>query len=130
VLHAVSAWQEASCIGRATQRVLLMADELGLRRLASPAIGTGQARVGIEACARAFGSSLALHAALGGSRIENIDFVLADEHKLVCFRETLTAVLSAHDGLEEWGLRDAKAGRPDAVLTDAATRIDASLVER
>src|SRR5581483_5270151 len=123
VLHAVSAWQEASCIGRATQRALLLADELGLRKLASPAIGTGQARVGVEACARAFGSSLALHAALGGSRIQNIDFVLAGETKLVTFRETLTAVLAGHEATEEWGLLDDKRGRSDAVATDAATCI-------
>ncbi len=41
VLHAVSAWEEVSCIGRATQRALLLAEELGLRSLAVPAIGTG-----------------------------------------------------------------------------------------
>ena len=76
--------------------------------------------MGIEACARAFGSSLALHAALGGSRIEQIDFVLADERKLAGFRETLTAVLSGHDLRIDDGLADAHPGRP-GVSTDAPT---------
>src|SRR5262249_54220995 len=45
VLHAVSGWKEASCIGRATQRALLLAEELGLRSLAFPALGTGRAQI-------------------------------------------------------------------------------------
>ena len=48
VLHAVSAWNEASCVGRATQRALLLADELGHSHLAVAALGTGAARVSIR----------------------------------------------------------------------------------
>jgi serine/threonine-protein kinase len=36
VLHAVSAWNEASCVGRAMHRALLLSDELGHRSLAFP----------------------------------------------------------------------------------------------
>ena len=43
VLHAVSAWDETSCVGRATLRALAMADRLGLRiaRLAGARDGRG-----------------------------------------------------------------------------------------
>ena len=44
VLHAVSAWNETSCVGRATQRALAMADRLGLRTLALPCPGDGHGR--------------------------------------------------------------------------------------
>jgi serine/threonine-protein kinase len=125
VLHAVSAWQEASCIARATQRALLLAEELGLRTLAAPAVGTGQARVGIEACARAFGSALALHAALGGSRLQRIDFVLSDERKRAAFRETIAAVLLGRELHGDAGLSDPNAHRRDAVSTDGATCVAA-----
>ena len=48
VLHAVSAWNEASCVGRSMQHALLLADEVGARSLAFPALGTGVARVTME----------------------------------------------------------------------------------
>ena len=79
VLHAVSAWNEASCVGRATLRALSMADRLGLRSLALPALGTGAARVSLETCANAMMNSLHWRLALGGSRLQRITIVLADE---------------------------------------------------
>src|SRR5207237_9789158 len=68
VLHAVSAWNEASCVGRAFYRALLMADELGLRTLAAPALGTGKERVSMETCANAMMTTLKWHLAPGGTR--------------------------------------------------------------
>ena len=93
VLHAVSAWEEASCIGRATQRVLLLAERLGLRRLAIPALGTGAARVTLEVAAQAQASALSWHLSLGGSRLEEVRFVLYDDAKLRVFREVLKSEL-------------------------------------
>src|SRR5207237_10068042 len=61
VLHAVSAGNEASCVGRATQRVFLIADELGHKSLAIPALGTGAAHVNMETCASAMLTALRLH---------------------------------------------------------------------
>ncbi|HSN98783.1 MAG TPA: serine/threonine-protein kinase, partial [Candidatus Nanopelagicales bacterium] len=78
VLHAVSAWKEASCIGRASQRALLLAEELGLRTLAIPALGTGRAQVAPEASAYAIGAALQEHLVLGGSRLREVTFVLWD----------------------------------------------------
>lgn len=99
VFHAVSAWNEASCIGRAMCRVLLMADELGHRSLAVPALGTGAAHVNLETCARAMSHALVWHLALGGSRLRQIEFVLQSEAKLVVFREVIEDVL--RDGLDD-----------------------------
>ncbi|MBK9000308.1 MAG: serine/threonine-protein kinase [Myxococcales bacterium] len=98
VLHAVSAWEEASCVGRAMQRALLLAERLGLRRLAIPALGTGAARVTLEAAAQAQAAALRWHLSLGGSRLEEVRFVLYDEPKLRVFREVVESELF---GLED-----------------------------
>ena len=82
MLHAVSAWNETSCVGRAMQRALSVADQLGLRTLAFPALGTGAARVSIETCADAMMTALRWRLALGGSRLQKVTIVLGDEAKL------------------------------------------------
>jgi O-acetyl-ADP-ribose deacetylase (regulator of RNase III)/tRNA A-37 threonylcarbamoyl transferase component Bud32 len=123
VFHAVSAWNEASCIGRAMSRALLLADELGLRSLALPALGTGAAHVNLETCARAMSSALVWHLALGGSRLRRVEFVLQGESKLNVFREVLEDVL--RDGLDD---PSGDLGLPmdDApVVAEGATHLDA-----
>lgn len=92
VLHAVSAWREASCIGRTFQRALLLAEELGLRSLAIPALGTGLAKVSPEACAFAAASALHWHLLLGGARLREVRFVLYDQATYDCFVEALSGV--------------------------------------
>jgi serine/threonine-protein kinase len=89
----VSAWNEASCIGRTTARALLLAEELGHRTIAFPALGTGAARVTVETCACAMMAALAWHVAMGGSRLREVQFILGDEAKLRAFREVADAVL-------------------------------------
>jgi O-acetyl-ADP-ribose deacetylase (regulator of RNase III) len=89
VLHAVSAWKEASCIVRTSQRALLLAEELGLRTLAIPALGTGNAEIAPEACAYAVGAALHEHLLLGGSRLRSVTFVLYDRETLELFTEEL-----------------------------------------
>jgi O-acetyl-ADP-ribose deacetylase (regulator of RNase III)/tRNA A-37 threonylcarbamoyl transferase component Bud32 len=123
VFHAVSAWNEASCIGRAMSRVLLVADELGLRSLAVPALGTGAAHVNLETCARAMSSALVWHLALGGSRLRRVEIVLQGEPKLNVFREVLEDVL--RDGLDD---PSGDLGIPmddAAVQAEGATHLDA-----
>jgi serine/threonine-protein kinase len=93
VLHAVSAWEQASCVGRATQRALLIAESLGLRTLLLPALGTGAAGVALEACAAAMAGALRWHLALGGARITDARFVLYDDERHRVFREVLEAAL-------------------------------------
>ena len=105
VIHAVSAWNEASCIGRATQRTLLMTDELGHRSLAMPALGTGMGRVTMETSANAMMTTLKWHLMLGGTRLRHVDIVLGDESKLAIYRD-----------VAEEALRDAGASRAGADL--------------
>jgi len=125
VLHAVSAWNEASCIGRATQRVLLVADELGHRSLAVPALGTGKERVTIETCANAMMTALKWHFALGGTRLRHIDVVIADAHKLAVYLEVAEEALrepGASRSGADLGL-PAELGRTEVT---GATFVDAS----
>lgn len=124
VLHAVSAWNEASCVGRAMQHVFLMGDEFGLKSLAIPALGTGVAKVSLETCASAMMTALKWHIALGGTRLESVNVVLADEHKLRVFREVADEALSDDDDAPPF----ADLGLPvesGEVRVDAATQIDA-----
>jgi len=87
VLHAVSAWNEVSCVGRASQRAFLLADELGLRSLAIPALGTGASRVTMENCASAIATALRAHVVLGGTRLRKVEFFLRDHETLETFVE-------------------------------------------
>lgn len=97
VLHAVSAWNETSCVGRATQRALLLADELGHRHLAVAALGTGAARVTMETCASAMMTALKLHLALGGTRLRRVEVVLWQQKDLDVYREVAEACLRGDD---------------------------------
>jgi O-acetyl-ADP-ribose deacetylase (regulator of RNase III) len=92
VLHAVSGWKEASCIARASQRALLLAEELGLRSLAFPALGTGKAQVARESSAYATASALYWHVLLGGTRLREVEFVLFEKETLEIYMEELSTV--------------------------------------
>ena len=110
VLHAVSAWNEVSCVARASQRALLMAEAEKLETLAIPAIGTGAARVSLESSATSLLSALELHLRLGGSRFRQLDFVLYDEAKKRTFDEVLESVfLGRTTASADIGLQDAGA---------------------
>lgn len=114
VLHAVSAWKEASCIARTCQRAFLLAEELGLRTLAVPALGTGTARVSSESCAYAAASALYWHVLMGGSRLREVQFVLYDQRTLDVFIEELSGVI----------LGDAELGGDEAPISSADLALD------
>ena len=125
VLHAVSAWNETSCVGRAMQRALHLASKLGLRSLAVPALGTGSARVSMETCANAMMTALRWHLVLGGSRLQHVVVVLGDETKLHAFRDVARealrgAVQSSYE--VDLGLADERA----PLTAEGATFIDAA----
>jgi eukaryotic-like serine/threonine-protein kinase len=129
VLHAVSAWDETSCVGRAMMRALAAADRLGVRTLALPALGTGAARVSMETCANAMASALRWQLMLGGSRLKRVTFVLADEAKLAVFRDV--AIEALRGAMDSERGSPADVGLPDdrkPVTEDAATCLDASKV--
>jgi serine/threonine-protein kinase len=87
VFHAVSAWNEVSCVGRAFARALLMAEEHGCHSLAAPALGTGQARVSLEMCANAMMTTLRWHTMLGGSRLREITIFLDSDAKRRAYQD-------------------------------------------
>ncbi|MFI5299010.1 MAG: serine/threonine-protein kinase [Polyangiales bacterium] len=120
VMHAVSAWNEVSCVARATHRMFLRADELGLRTLAIPALGTGASRLSMETCAASVSTALRHHLLLGGSRLRMVRFVLRSEAMRKTFQEVAEDAL--HDGHEplpriDFGLEDPV----NEVRADAAT---------
>jgi serine/threonine-protein kinase len=85
VFHAVSAWNEVPCVGRAFARALLLADEHGCQSLAVPALGTGAARVSLELCALAMMRTLRWHSMFGGMRLRDVTVVLDTEAKRRAF---------------------------------------------
>jgi serine/threonine-protein kinase len=101
VLHAVGAWNEISCVARATWRALWLAEAAGHRRLAMPAIGTGKGRVSLAACADTLGSVLRMHLALGGSRLTEVKIVLADRAALRTFEEVIEGLLLGEQPVSE-----------------------------
>lgn len=125
VLHAVSAWNEVSCVGRAAHRTLLLADVLGLRSLAIPALGTGASRVTMETAADALATALRWHLMIGGTRLRHVTFVLRDETLMQVFREVALEALRDDDELPpsfDLGLQVVGGD----VLPDAATCIAAT----
>ena len=98
VLHAVSAWSEISCVARAAHRTFLMADELGLRSLAIPALGTGASRVSIETSASSLCTTLLWHLMLGGTQLSSVKFVLRDQATCDRFREVAEGALRGERG--------------------------------
>jgi serine/threonine-protein kinase len=106
-------------------RALLMADQLGLRSLAFPALGTGSARVSLETSANAMMTALRFHVALGGSRLQRVTVVLGDERKLRIFHDVAEEALRGHDEtvrMIDLGL----AVEGGEVREDAATQLDTS----
>jgi serine/threonine-protein kinase len=125
VLHAVSAWDASSCVGRTTLRALSIADRRALRTLAFPALGTGAARVSMETCANAMMSALRFRLGLGGSRLRRVTLVLGDEAKLATFRDVAVEALRGTTDLP----REVDLGLPveqTEVAVEGPTFLDAS----
>ena len=90
VIHAVSMeighFTSEENVARATRSALRRAEELNLRTLAFPAIGTGAAALAPEFSARTMLETMADYLA-AGSAIERIYVVLFNEELLATFRE-------------------------------------------
>lgn len=127
VIHAVSAWNETSCIGRAMYRALLKADQLGLRSIAAPALGTGSGRVTMQTCANAMMSALRWHLAVGGSRIQRVTVVLESEAKLALYRDVAEEALRGYEAAphhDDLGIPvEDGAARADAPTFYGVTRV-------
>ncbi|MBX3209395.1 MAG: serine/threonine-protein kinase [Labilithrix sp.] len=124
VFHAVSAWNEVSCVGRAFARALILAEEHGCASIAAPALGTGAARVGVEMCANAMMTTLRWHTMLGGTRVRKVTIWLDSEAKRRLYQDVAEEVLGLHDG-RHFGPPDIGLSDDNAVVTpDGATFLD------
>lgn len=120
VLHAVGAWREVSCLARTAQRTFLLAEELGLRTLAFPALGTGLAKVVPEASAYAVASALRFHLLLGGSHLQEVRFVLYDKATLDLFVDQVGGVLLGEEetSVAQEGVNELHAALDETVRFD------------
>ena len=90
VIHAAVMGQDlrtdAEKIRRASQTTLRRADELGLRSIAFPALGTGVGGFSLDECARVMLDAVEAHAAAGTTSLEQVIFVLYDAPALQAFQ--------------------------------------------
>jgi O-acetyl-ADP-ribose deacetylase (regulator of RNase III) len=92
VIHAAVMGQDlrtdAEKIRHATRNSLLRADELGVKTIAFPALGTGVGGFPLGECACIMINEVIRHTA-GGSGLERVVFVLFDELAYQAFRQEL-----------------------------------------
>jgi O-acetyl-ADP-ribose deacetylase len=90
VIHAAVMGQDlrtdAEKIRRASQATLRRADELGLKSIAFPALGTGVGGFSLDECARVMLDAVEAHAAAGTTSLEQVIFVLYDTPALQAFQ--------------------------------------------
>lgn len=124
VLHAVGAWNEVSCIARASHRALLAAEDLGHTSMAFPALGTGRGGVSLEASVDAIVGALRLHLVMGGSRLREVRFVFIDDEARRRAVEVAESVFLGVDGpITDDGaeaVRDTRVGTAETVVAAAA----------
>jgi serine/threonine-protein kinase len=129
VFHAVSAWNEVSCVGRALARALLLSEEQGCASLAAPALGTGAAKVSLEMCAHAMMTTLRWHMMLGGTRLRRVSIWLDSDAKRRAFQDIAEEVFGFGDTL---GLATHDLGLPvdgdTPISPEAATFLDPRMV--
>jgi len=78
----------AEKIRQATRNSLLRSDELGIKSIAFPALGTGVGGFSLNECARIMISEVRQYSA-GKTQLERVVFVLYDEPAYQAFRQEL-----------------------------------------
>jgi O-acetyl-ADP-ribose deacetylase (regulator of RNase III) len=90
VIHAAVMGQDlrtdADKIRRSTRATLRVADALGLKSIAFPALGTGVGGFSLEECARVMLDAVEAHAAAGETSLERVIFVLYDAPAFEAFQ--------------------------------------------
>ena len=81
---------DADTIARATRSALALADELGLRSIALPALGTGVGGFDMRECAQMMREAALAHIA-GGTGLTLVEFVLFGEQAYEEFGEVFTS---------------------------------------
>jgi O-acetyl-ADP-ribose deacetylase (regulator of RNase III) len=101
VIHAAVMGQDlrtdAAKIRQATQNSLRRADELALKSIAFPALGTGVGGFSLEECARIMLDVVQKHSA-GGTSLERVVFVLYDEPAYQAFERVWRSTPGASAG--------------------------------
>jgi O-acetyl-ADP-ribose deacetylase (regulator of RNase III) len=94
VIHAAVMGQDlrtdADKIRQATKNSLLRADELGIKTVAFPALGTGVGGFPLDECARIMIGEVIRYSG-GETALETVTFVLFDEPAFRAFRQELDA---------------------------------------
>ena len=94
VIHAAVMGQDlrtdAGKIRQATRNSLLRGDELGIKSIAFPALGTGVGGFSLSECARIMIGEVRQYSA-GETRLERVVFVLYDEPAYQAFKRELEA---------------------------------------
>ena len=92
VIHAAVMGQDLRTdvekIRQATRNSLIRGDELGVKSIAFPALGTGVGGFALNECARIMINEVCQYSA-GGTRLEKVVFVLYDELACRAFKEEL-----------------------------------------
>ena len=100
IIHAAVMGQDlrtdAEKIRRSTEATLRRADELGLKSIAFPALGTGVGGFSLEECARVMLDAVEAHAAAGTTSLEQVAFVLYDASALQAFQRVWHSHRSGH----------------------------------
>ena len=78
----------AEKIRQATRNSLLKADELGIKSLAFPALGTGVGGFPIDECAQIMIAEVLKHSA-GKTGLKKVAFALFDEQSYMVFKQEL-----------------------------------------
>ena len=81
---------DARIIARVTRSALRLADELGLRSIAFPALGTGVGGFDLRECAQIMREAVLEHIA-GGTELTLVEFVLFGEQAYKEFREVFAS---------------------------------------
>ena len=96
IIHAAVMGQDlktdAEKIRQATKNSLLRADELGIKSIAFPALGTGVGGFSLDECARIMISEVRQHSAMK-TGLEKVGFALYDEPAYEAFRQELATQL-------------------------------------
>jgi O-acetyl-ADP-ribose deacetylase (regulator of RNase III) len=95
VIHAAAmslgTWATAGSIRKATRSALKVAERLGLKSIAFPAIGTGIGAFSVDKCAEIMLDEV-IRYIKGGSSLETIYFVLLDKKSFSIFEEIFNAI--------------------------------------
>jgi len=96
IIHAAVMGQDlktdAEKIRQATKNSLLRADELGIKSIAFPALGTGVGGFSLDECARIMISEVRQHSAMK-TGLEKVGFALYDEPAYEAFKQELATQL-------------------------------------